>query len=96
MKTVDIVRKRINPNLKIGKVLLTMVDQRNRLSQQVTDDVAGYFGDKVATSWIPRNVRLGEAPGFGEPAVVLFPDCKGSQAYVEFVKELEGEPCVVR
>ncbi|MDI9638915.1 ParA family protein [Kamptonema cortianum] len=93
LKTVEMVRKRINPQLEICRVLLTMVDHRNRLSQQVTDDVREYFGDKVAVTSIPRNVRLGEAPGFGEPAVALFPDSKGAEAYKAFVSELEGVLC---
>lgn len=96
MKTIEIVRKRINPKLEIGKVLLTMVDSRNRLSQQVTDDVVQFFGDKVAKAQVPRNVRLGEAPGFGEPAVVMFPDSKGAQAYLEFAAEIAGGTCAAR
>ena len=96
MKTIEIVRKRINPKLEIAKVILTMVDSRNRLSQQVTDDVVQFFGDKVAKASVPRNVRLGEAPGFGEPAVVMFPDSKGAQAYLDFAAEMAGEPCAAR
>lgn len=93
VKTIEIVRKRINPHLQIGKVLLTMVDNRNKLSQQVADDVTAFFGDKVAKAQVPRNVRLGEAPGFGAPAVTLFPDSKGAQAYFDFIDELIGETC---
>ena len=89
IKTIEIVRRRINPKLEIRRVLLTMVDHRNRLSHQVETDVREYFGDQVATAYIPRNVRLGEAPGFGEPAVTLYPDSKGAQAYLEFVDELK-------
>ena len=87
-KTIDIVRKRINPKITILKVILTMVDTRNKLSQQVADDVQSYFGEKVSGVQVPRNVRLGEAPGFGEPAVTLFPDSKGAQAYLQLAKEL--------
>lgn len=96
MKTLEIVRRRINPKLEIAKVLLTMVDHRNKLSQQVAEEVENFFGDRVAKSSIPRNVRLGEAPSFGEPAITLFPDSKGSQAYAAFIDELLGEPCVAR
>lgn len=95
MKTIEIVRKRINPRLEIKKVLLTMVDDRNKLSQQVADEVREFFGDRVASARVPRNVRLGEAPGFGEPAVTLFPDSKGAIAYTAFAEEL-GETCVAR
>ena len=71
LKTIDIVRKRLNPKLGVAKVLFTMYDARNKLSGEVAGEVRGYFGDKVAHTIIPRNVRLSEAPGFGEPAVSL-------------------------
>lgn len=87
-KTIEIVRKRINPQIQIAKVILTMVDTRNKLSQQVTEDVQSYFGEKVSAIQVPRNVRLGEAPGFGQPAVTLFPDSKGAQAYLDLATEL--------
>lgn len=88
IKTVDVVRRRINPGLQIAKVLLTMYDPRNKLTQQVTEEVRGYFGEKVATTVIPRNVRLSEAPGHGEPAVWMFPGSKGAEAYMSFVEEV--------
>lgn len=88
IKTVDVVRKRINPNLKIEKVLLTMYDPRNKLTQQVADEVRSYFGDKVSDTVIPRNVRLSEAPGFGEAAIKMFPGSKGADAYMKFVDEV--------
>lgn len=90
MKTIEVVRKRINPKIVISKVLLTMVDDRNKLSQQVAEEVANYFGDKVSKTKIPRNVRLGEAPGFGQPGVILYPDSKGAIAYIEFAKEISN------
>lgn len=95
MKTVEVVRRRINPNLKIAKVLLTMFDPRNRLTQQVMEEVRDFFGDKVSTIVIPRNVRLSEAPSFGEPAVRRFPTSKGAGAYLEFVDEVLTQ-CAVR
>ncbi len=88
IKTVDIVRKRINPGLKIERVLLTMYDPRNKLTQQVSDEVRSYFGDKVSNTVIPRNVRLSEAPGFGEAAIKMFPGSKGADAYMKFVDEV--------
>lgn len=93
LKTIEIIQKRINPQLRIAKVLLTMYDQRSRLSQQVEEEVRTFFGDIVAKTVIPRNVRLSEAPGFGVPAVVRYPDCKGALAYSEFADEVlaEGE-----
>lgn len=95
LKTVDVVRRRINPGLKVAKVLLTMHDPRNRLTQQVTHEVKEYFGDKVSGIVIPRNVRLSESPSFGEAAVQLFPRSKGASAYLTFVDEVV-ETCGVR
>lgn len=95
LKTVDVVRRRINPGLKVAKVLLTMHDPRNRLTQQVKHEVSEYFGDKVSRVVIPRNVRLSESPGFGEAAVQLFPRSKGASAYLNFVDEV-FETCGVR
>lgn len=90
MKTIDIVRKRLNSSLTIEKVLFTMYDSRNRLSGQVADEVRNYFNGKVAHTVIPRNVRLSEAPGYGEPAVSLYPSSKGATAYMAFVDEVLG------
>jgi chromosome partitioning protein len=95
LKTVDVVRRRINPSLKVAKVLLTMHDPRNRLTQQVKHEVKEYFGDKVSRVMIPRNVRLSESPSFGEAAVQLFPKSKGASAYLSFVDEVV-ETCGVR
>ena len=91
LRTVDLVRRRVNPGLEIGKVLLTMHDPRNRLTTQVKQEVISYFGTKVANAVIPRNVRLSEAPSFGEAAIKRFPSSKGSGAYLEFVDEVLRE-----
>ena len=88
LKTVDVVRRRINPRLHVAKVLLTMVDNRNKLTQTVAQEVRDYFGEKVADSVIPRNVRLSESPSFGEAAVLRYPTSKGAGAYLEFVDEV--------
>ena len=88
LKTVDVVRRRINPSLEIGCVLLTMYDPRNRLTTQVAEEVRQYFGSKVAKTVIPRNIRLSESPSFGEAAVVRFPSSKGANAYLHFADEL--------
>jgi chromosome partitioning protein len=88
LQTFELIKKRIHPELKVGKVLLTMYDKRNRLSLQVEEEVRGYFGDVVARTTIPRNVRLSEAPGFGEPAVIRYPQSLGAKAYMEFAKEV--------
>ena len=88
MKTLEVVRKRINPGLSVAKVLLTMYDPRSKLTQQVSQEVMNYFGEKVSKIPIPKNVRLGEAPSFGKPAVTCFPDSKGAMAYLSFVEEV--------
>lgn len=95
VKTIDVVKRRINPNLEIVKVLLTMVDTRNRLTQQVVKEVEDFFGSKVSRTVIPRNVRVSEAPSFGEAAVTKFRSSKGAVAYQEFVTEVIEE-CGVR
>jgi chromosome partitioning protein len=88
LKTIEIVKRRINPNVEVVRVLLTMYDPRNRLTQQVAHEVEDYFGEKVSPVRIPRNVRLSEAPSFGEAAVSRFPASKGAGAYKEFVDEV--------
>ncbi len=94
VKTVEVVRRRINPKIHIAKVLLTMFDARNRLTQQVMEEVKDYFGAKVSNVVIPRNVRLSESPSFGEAAVRRYPTSRGATAYLEFVDEVIAE-CVV-
>ncbi|HXH62258.1 MAG TPA: ParA family protein [Fimbriimonadaceae bacterium] len=93
LTTIDVVKRRINPRLEVAKVLLTMYDARNNLAQNVAEEVQGYFGSKVSRVIIPRNVRLSEAPSFGEPALSKFPESKGAVAYRELVDEVLQE-CV--
>ena len=88
LRTINVVKRRINPSLEIGKVLLTMHDPRNRLTQQVAQEVKDYFGEKVSPVVIPRNVKLSEAPSFGQAAVSLFAGSKGSVAYMHLVDEV--------
>ena len=95
MKTIEVVRRRINPDLRVARVLLTMYDPRNRLTLQVQQEIGDYFGEKVAKAVIPRNVRLSESPGFGEAAVTRFPSSKGANAYMDFVDEVI-ETCAAR
>ncbi|HRF59144.1 MAG TPA: AAA family ATPase [Fimbriimonadaceae bacterium] len=94
LRTIDVVKRRINPDLEIVKVLLTMVDSRNRLTRQVIEEVVEYFGPKVSKVMIPRNVRLSEAPSFGQSAVAMYPSSKGAGAYLSFVDEVMRE-CAV-
>jgi chromosome partitioning protein len=86
--TIDEARKTLNPNLIIQGVILTMHDGRQALTQQVEEDVRAFLGKKVYANTIPRNVRLSEAPSFGQPALVYDLHCKGSQAYINVAKEL--------
>ena len=88
LKTLDLVRARLNPNLEIQGVILTMFDKRNNLSDQVAADVRAHLGDKVYQTVIPRNVRVSEAPSHGLPALVYDLRCPGSQAYIKLAGEL--------
>lgn len=90
LRTVELVKRRINPSLSVAKVLLTMVDARNRMTADVVADVEEYFGDRVSPVRVPRNVKLGEAPSYGEPAVRRYPASKGAQAYAALAKEVLG------
>jgi len=90
MRTVELVRGNLNPKLEIQGVVLTMYDKRNRLSEQVAQDVRGHFGDKVYRTMIPRNVRVSEAPSFGQPVLVYDLNCLGSQAYLNLAREVVG------
>jgi len=95
LRTVERVRSSINPRLEIQGVVLTMYDGRNNLSDQVAADVRGYLGDKVYNTVIPRNVRMSEAPSFGQPALLYDIRCAGSQAYIKLAGEVlrrEGAP----
>jgi chromosome partitioning protein len=87
-RTFDLVKKNLNPQLEIGGVLLTMYDKRNRLANQVVDDVRQHLGAKVFETIIPRNVRLSEAPSFGAPGLIYDVKSSGSQAYIRLAAEL--------
>jgi len=88
MRTVDLVRGSLNPKLEIQGIVLTMYDRRNSLSEQVSRDVRGHFGETVYQTAIPRNVRVSEAPSFGKPALVYDLKCAGSQAYLKLAREV--------
>jgi chromosome partitioning protein len=85
--TVERIKKRLNPKLHIAGIVLTMVDRRNTLSQQVEADVRGHFGDLVFGTTIPRNVRIAEAPSHGLPVIIYDNACAGSQAYILLASE---------
>lgn len=88
LKTVEQVQQRFNPELGIIGVALTMFDRRNRLTDQVAEDVRSCLGPLVFDSTIPRNVRLSEAPSHGLPALVYDHSCAGSRAYMALAREL--------
>lgn len=88
LSTIEHVRDRLNAQLSIIGVALTMYDRRNRLTDQVADDVRQVLGTIVFESVIPRNVRLSEAPSHGLPALVYDHRCAGSVAYIELAREL--------
>lgn len=88
LSTFELVRKNLNPHLEIEGVVLTMFDARTNLSIQVVDEVKKHFRNKVYTTIIPRNVRLGEAPSHGVPVIVYDPKCAGAEAYMELAQEM--------
>ncbi len=88
LETVDLIRDRLNPQLGIEGLLLTMFDGRNLLSRQVADDVRAHFPDSVFTTVVPRNVRLSESPSHGLPALLYDPSSRGAMAYGELAREV--------
>ena len=87
LKTIELVRTRLNKNLKIKGVVLTMYDKRNALTRQIEMDVRDFLGSKVFNTVIPRNVRLSEAPSHGKPALLYDMACTGSRAYIKLAGE---------
>lgn len=88
LQTVEMAKASINPALAIDGVMLTMYDRRNRLSAQVADDVRKHLGRAVFETIIPRNVRIAEAPSFGQPVITYAPSSKGAKAYLALADEL--------
>lgn len=91
MQTVRLVQHELNPGLKIGGILLTMYDGRNNLSRQVSAEIREHFGDKVYRAVIPRNVRLSEAPSYGQPVLMYDIASRGAQAYLDMAQEVLAE-----
>ena len=88
LKTVERVRKTLNPRLSIQGIVLTMYDRRNSLSAQVEEDVRSVLGEKVYHTVIPRNVRVSEAPSHGKPVLLYDHRCAGAQAYIRLASEI--------
>ncbi|MCW7752853.1 AAA family ATPase [Desulfobotulus sp. H1] len=88
LQTVKRIKKSLNTHLRIAGILLTMFDGRTNLSTQVAEDAEQYFKDLIFKTRIPRNVRLGEAPSFGQSIFIYAPASKGAQSYMELAEEL--------
>jgi len=88
LNTIKIVQTRLNPDLEIEGILLTMYDPRLRLSNQVVDEIKKHFENIVYDTIIHRNTRLGEAPSFGKPAIMYDAESKGSINYMNLVREI--------
>jgi len=88
VRSVELVRARLNPKLAVGGVLLTMVDGRTRLAAEVSDEVRRHFGDLVFRTAVPRSVRLAEAPSHGLPAIAYDRRSAGADAYWQVAMEL--------
>jgi chromosome partitioning protein len=86
--TMRRVQKALNPALEVEGVLLTMVDERTNLTQQVMADIRAHFKEKVYTTLVPRSVRLAEAPSFGKPVLLYDIRSKGAEAYLDLAKEV--------
>ncbi|MFV9956975.1 MAG: ParA family protein [Rickettsia conorii subsp. raoultii] len=88
LKTIENIEKKLNPKIKIAGILFTMYDKRNRLTEQVEDDVRKCLGELVFKTVIPRNIKLSEAPSYGKPAIIYDYKCSGAVAYIELTKEI--------
>jgi chromosome partitioning protein len=88
LQIIERVQQHLNPHLVIGKVILTLFDGRTNLANQVMQEVQSYFGDKVCKTVVPRNIKLSEAPSYGEPISTYDPRSKGGIAYETIAKEL--------
>jgi chromosome partitioning protein len=85
---MELIRKRLNPTLYLGGILLTMYDSRNLLSRKVSEDVRGHFGNLVFKTFIPRNVRLSESPSHGLPIILYDIKSRGARSYMELAEEI--------
>ena len=91
LDTIERIRVALNPALEVEGVVLTMFDERTNLAQQVTAELKRFFGDKLFTTTIPRNVRLAEAPSHGKPVLLYDPKSRGSESYVQLARDLIGK-----
>jgi len=89
-RNVDLVRDNLNPSLEISGIVLVMYDKRNKLGRQVVREVRNHFGAQVCRNVIPRNIKLSEAPSFGQPITVFDPSSRGAVAYRELAREVSN------
>lgn len=94
--TIDQIKATLNPRLEIQGVVLTMHDARTQFSREVADNVRSFFGAKVYDTIIPRNIRVAEAPSYGQPILVYDPECTGSIAYMRLATEVMAREQKVR
>ncbi len=88
LDTVERIRTSLNPELALEGVVLTMLDERTNLAQQVTAELKRFFGEKLCATTIPRNIRLAEAPSHGKPALVYDVRSRGAESYIRLAKEI--------
>ncbi|WP_091432470.1 ParA family protein [Micromonospora yangpuensis] len=88
INNINLVRQHLNPNLDVSTILLTMYDRRTRLADAVEQDVRNHFGDKVLQAVIPRNVRVSEAPSYGQSVMTYDPGSRGATSYFEAAQEI--------
>lgn len=91
LNTTKIIQSRLNPELEIEGILLTMYDARLRLANQIVEEVSTHFQKMVFETIIPRNVKLGEAPSFGKPAILYDAESKGAISYLHLAKEIANK-----
>ena len=87
-RNAELIKAQLNPGLRITGFVMTMLDARTRLTEQVVDEVYRHYGDLVFTTRIPRSIRLAEAPGFGQPITSFDPASRGALAYQRLAQEL--------
>jgi len=90
LQNVERVRKGLNPDLDVSTIVCVMYDARTNLSERVVDEIRDYFGDKVLRTVVPRNVRISEAPSFGQPITVYDPRSRGAIAYKDIAQEVHN------
>ena len=91
LETIDLVKTRYNQNLKILGILLTFMETRTLLCQQVQKQMKEYFGELLFDTVIHRNIRLAEAPSAGEPVMIYDKNCKGATEYMALAQEIYNE-----